>query len=170
MRVVDTEPGGKILGAADDVVLDNPNDVITSTDSLLPVSWSDTGQKVWNLEIEPDTGPKLYISDKLREHQEHIGGDAMFTGCVLPEVFRRILEYEVLSEDYDPEDDDTWFYEWRRWMGAVPELKEIANGLTDASDAVDRGPIIEELVSEFAAIRRNSFADNLVRSLADGRR
>ena len=168
LRVVEPHSDGRLLGLAAQIPLVNPSDLITEPDALLAVEWGNTGQEVWQLEIQRLDGPKLTISEKLRNYRERIAGDPMFYGCILPQVFRNILEFSVLDDDFDPDDDDSWFNEWLRWMSAVPELRHTTFLLTETKSLEDRERWINDTVAEFAAQRSNRFTDAVARTIAGG--
>ncbi len=168
IRVVDDASSGRMRGWSDGIPLENPADVINSSDSLLPSQWDDTGQEIWKIEVDESSGPILYLSRNLQEHQSRLNEDPMFTGCVVPNAFRRVLEAALRNPDdeFDPTDDESWFFEWRRWMSQEPELAKLEAELTLIDgEALDRW--IDDAVAAFARMRKHMFATK-VSSAYDG--
>ncbi len=164
IKVVDPSADARLLGLADNIPLVNPADVVGDPDGLLLVRWSDIGQQIWKLDFDPaaDGKPELLLSRRLREHEKKLSGDPMFRGCVLPEVFRRILEQAIIVYGYDADDDRSWFSDWIGWMRSVPSIGVQVDTLLDASGDYEKRSAIEDAVNEFADQRANSFLDKLL--------
>jgi hypothetical protein len=166
LRVVQATSTGQLLGLAENIPLVNPADVINSQDALLRVEFGDIGQEIWRTEPDPHNGPVLKISRDLRENRSQFANDPMFLGCVVPQVFRRVLEYALKEED-DPDvhDTDFWFHEWHRWMMVQPSLRPLASRIEDEIQSGDISSWIDETVEEFAKMRTNRFVSAVAATL-----
>ena len=167
------EPGstGLLLGLADTVKFVNPENIITRQDALLTVRWGDIGQEIWQMAYDPLDGPTLKLSKNLQESIKKFETDPMFVGCVVPQAFRRVLEYAILSEDdFDVHDDENWFHEWHRWMSSVNQLRPVASRLEgiDPNDEDELQNWIDEAVGDFSKMSTNRFVTQ-VSSLLNSR-
>ncbi len=161
LRVVEDGVGGRLLGLATDVKLTNPADLITERDALLPVEWADIGQEIWRMRYDESSGPTLLVSRVLQDNFTQISADPMFAGCIVPQAFRRVLEF-ALSDGDETDIDDSWFSEWHRWMLSLPGLSPLALRLEDELQRRDRiDEWIDESVDEFSKLSSNRFASKV---------
>ena len=168
-RVVEGESTGRLLGlTTQGIKLSNPSDLITERDALLPVQWEDTGQEVWRLKFDPTTGPTLYVSKGLKENFTQLASDPMFVACVVPQAFRRILDFALSSEDeQDLLEPDSWFHEWYRWMTSLSELKPLASQLEEGIDEDDLERWINDAVDGFSKMSNNRFVNTVATVLKE---
>ncbi len=161
-RVVEPHTTGRLLGLADHIPLTNPADVISKQDALLPVKWGETGQEIWRVKNDLLDGPILYISEGLRDNFTQFATDPMFTGCVVPQAFRNVLEYALLrDENIDLHDEESWFFQWKRWMMSLSELRPAALRLEDEFNNDNLNNWIDETVNDFAKMRSNRFVNTV---------
>ena len=165
-RVVEAETTGRLLGFAENILLVNPADLITEQDALLPVKWGQERQEIWWLECDQVLGPTLYISKDLHENFTQFASDPMFVGCVVPQAFRRILEFALSGDDeHDVHDPEMWFYEWYRWMMSLSDLRPIASRLDDGIEPDDLKTWIDDAVAKFSNMRSNRFVNTVSAAL-----
>ena len=161
-RVVESEASGRMLGISVPIPLANPADTISKQDALLPVKWGDTGQEIWRIDNIPIDGPTLYLSRALQDRYAQFAADPMFVACVVPQAFRRILEFALIDDDdTDVHEEDTWFNQWYRWMMAIPDMRRVASRLDDEIGNENLPDWIDEAVEVFAKMRSNRFVNTV---------
>ncbi len=143
-----SESVGKIYGFAN-VVLPTSEDNLGSTTSeikrsILPVVASENlRQKLFQLDIEHDTGPLLNINAFLNNKanpKSYLLEDKIMLGVILQSVVSEVFDYILASED-----EPTWFSDWRE----LCKNKKISLPTTVAQPE-DRRDLTRDIVDQFA--------------------
>ncbi|MFA5941562.1 MAG: hypothetical protein WC809_19610 [Sinimarinibacterium sp.] len=143
VRVVD-ESGdvGKILAAADGIRAVNDDD--DGRKSILPVKMMDLGEAIWNLEIDPHSGPLLALNNRLPSLADDIRSNPILQGAIVPHAVRQVLEYMLLDDEASPEAE--WVKDWHAFAAAINGGQEMADLLGDPDEI---RIVIAETVSLF---------------------
>jgi len=151
LKVVDRRKrAGLLLGVADQILPLRPDEDESRRQPLLPVHFTDLGDRVWRLDL--DDWPVLELNSRIEVIREVARSDEAFLALVYPEVVRRILRRAVITErQTDPEfDDSDWTTLWLRYACTLPEISPPP---ADASTA-EAEAWVEEAVEAFCRARR----------------
>jgi len=137
----------RILAQADRIRLDQDG----PRRSMLPLDPDPSlTNEVWRLEIDENTGPLIKVSTHLVRDRHALARSPAFLSLVLPEVFRRILNWAL--KDGLPGDDE-WDAPRGRWIsfgcGLLGQTSppEILDDRHEGDDARDKW--IDEVVDQF---------------------
>jgi hypothetical protein len=118
VKIVDESASvGRILAHASGIRPRNPEDEGPSRKSILPLCITDTGQEIWRLAYNPDSGPVLEISNKIVGLAARIKADPLLQGAIYPHALRVFLN-QFLGEN-EPETGLKWVDDWHRFLKAL---------------------------------------------------
>lgn len=143
VRIVDESASvGRILARADGIRPRNPEDDGPSRKSILPLCVTDTGQEIWRLAYNSDSGPVLEISNRIPGLAARIKTDPLLQGAIYPHAFRAFLN-QFLGEN-GPETELKWVADWHGFLKALtgrdlqedePDDDEVETFIDDAGKA-----------------------------------
>lgn len=136
----------RIVAAADRVLPQQTDHEDEERASLLPVEYSDLGERIWKLDLSGEW-PTLHLNRNF----EGIGTAARqgpeFFALVYPEVLRAVLQHILQEQRFDPDsDDDDWGTLWLRF--ACNELGQPRPPQADVESATVQ-EWIEQTVNAF---------------------
>lgn len=148
VKVVLREQGiGRILAAADKVRPEDSEREEEGRFSLLPVEYTDLGERIWLLDLESDW-PRLHLNSRVEGIREAARSGPEFLTLVYPEVFCSILTRILRDGEADPNsDDEDWRTLWLRF--ACRELGRPRPPRDNEDEDAEQW--IEEAVNAFCA-------------------
>ena len=133
---------GKILASAAGVRPRSDEDDGANRRALLPLVHRDLGERIWNVSLDPDSGPVLEISSKLSGLSSRLKTDPLLQGAIYPEAFRQVLRLVLDSDDTE---EDSWSTRWRTFLKTLTGIEEL--DFTD--DGEEESAFIDDAVSAF---------------------
>lgn len=113
VRVVDeSERIGRILAAANRL-RPSGDEGKAGRRSILPVRSADLGSQVWKVEVDPDDGPMLSVSNRVPSLKEELIANPVYAALILPHVLRVIVASIVARGAIDSQD---WAADWVTWV------------------------------------------------------
>jgi hypothetical protein len=128
----DAGAAAKLLAVADHIQPRRPEE--EREDSLLPVLPADLGGEVWKLDIDDD-GAILKVDRNLVPNPRSFVTDPTFVALVLPEVFRRILDWILQNTQVD--DDQRWGARWLVFAKSLPGVGDLPGPSDQPDDFVE---------------------------------
>lgn len=152
---------GLVLGRSSRIT---PRDPKGSVKSLLPISpRNDFGQEIWKLNFTDEEPVIFEINNSIEDLSELGLRDSKFRALVMPEVFRSILHYAIITDELDLTDfEDT---RWRGWINLakhyyraepVPKITSIS----DEAKKEEASRWIDAVVNAFANSPKVRAADS----------
>lgn len=113
LNVVDVSstPMGKIVASADGIRPIETDDGLISKKGILRTAWRDNEGLVWDLDLEDEGGPILYI-DRQADPDRALPSRTEFKALVYPEIMRRVLTRAVVDSPASSEDPENWASRW----------------------------------------------------------
>lgn len=134
---------GILLGVADRIRPQQPDEKPDPRIPLLPPKPDDLGEEVWRVEFS-SSATYLVINNRLPDWKETTR-DPNFRALVFPAAMRRILERILYIDEYtDTEDDHDWHSLWLRFASVLPGSGPIPRNRDGYDDW------IEDAVAAFA--------------------
>ena len=149
LKIVDnSQRHGLLIGVADKLVPLRPEEDDEQRLSLLPVDFSDLGERVWRLDLSD--WPVLELNRRIDGVAEAARSSGAFLGLVYPEVVRRVLHDIVIRQEVtDPDfDDSEWTSLWLRFAGELHGVGPPPAGVSEAAQT-ERLKWIEQAVEAF---------------------
>lgn len=143
VKVVDhTREFGALLAVADELTLHEQQDAPGTTIPILPVSFSDLGERIWNVDFGA-TGPMLELNSRIEDIAHVARRDDRFFALVYPAAVKEILTNILRVEQYAEDDEEHWAMQWFRWCRQFVETPP-------PGDRDEAAQWIEDVVSAFA--------------------
>lgn len=151
IKVVDDRQG-LLLAVADKLVPLRPEEDETRKQPLLPVEFTDLGERVWRLHVTD--WPVLELNRRIADVGEAARSADSFLALVYPEVVRQILHAVLFDEDQaDPDfDASDWTSLWLRYACALPGVEPPPQGIGEDA-AARKAQWIEQAVEAFCRAR-----------------
>jgi hypothetical protein len=131
IKIVDRElHQGKILASADRLrpAIEGEHE---GRRSIFPVEYRNLGQEVWQVEIDDDVGPTLFLNSKMPALVHRLHENPLLAGAVLPAAFRAVLVHLVHNLSEDDEDGAVWKTDWKRFCGEGLGVEDDPEDLED---------------------------------------
>jgi hypothetical protein len=149
-RVRVVQPPGaehhKLLGEADGIPFIKVGEANAATRPLLEPVPDALDQVLWKLDIESDP-PRLLVNKDAQPTWKEMARTSYFTSLVYPEVFRQLLTYTLITDQWSEEDEDSgWEADWVRFARNIGGLATPP----PVADREGRQAWIDEAVSAFA--------------------
>lgn len=145
LKVVDQSAEvGRLLAVADEITLSAIEEGSGDTVPLLPVNFTDLGNRIWNVDFSGATGPLLELNRNVEEIAHIARRDDRFFALVYPAAVKEILTYILVVERFEGDEEGEWWSDWLRWARQFSEAET-------PRDADEARQWIEDVVSTFAA-------------------
>jgi hypothetical protein len=123
-----------------------PNDRIP----LLPVVPVDLKNQFWKLSFDTsdDGRPLLEINRNIPDVFEMARNDIKFISLIYPTAFRGVLLRLLEEGDFDA-DDDSWIFQWNKFISSVLGIKNRPEMDSEGSISAEQEAWVDECVNEY---------------------
>jgi len=145
VKVVDEAHGaGRIVGVADGLTPQAPDQDAKKREPLVPLQIVDLGERVWRLSLQefPDGPVVLQVNSRIADIEHIAKHDRGFRTVVFPSILEQVLTYLLRIDEYDADDMQL---EVQKWFRFAAEL--VASAPPD--DPTLRDQWITDVVSAF---------------------
>jgi len=115
VKIVDAaDQNGKLLAEAHQLKALDPDEISSPKSGILRTAWRDNGGLVWDVDLNDEGGPILYIDQTADPHRD-LPRRIEFRALVYPEIIRKVLTEIIVNEPGSIEDTERWHYKWIRF-------------------------------------------------------
>jgi hypothetical protein len=107
-------PSGQLIAAAMGLRPIDPDEDEDKPKGILLTAWRENDGLVWELDLEYDQGPVLYI-DSRSDPSRDLPTRPEFRALVYPEIMRRVLMRVVGESPEESEEQGSWQQSWSRF-------------------------------------------------------
>lgn len=137
VKITDTSgTRGRLLAEAHQIQPVLPEDTPDRRVGILYTAWRNNDGLVWDLDLETDTGPTLYL-DQHADPFHELPARLEFKALVYPEIMRRVLT-QILGDDDSLEDPEGWQPKWARFPRSLGFTEPIPSDRESRDDWIDR--------------------------------
>ena len=115
---------------------------------LLPAEESPLEEQIWDIQIDPSSGPRLLVNSTVPGLLEQVRKEPLLRGAIVPEAVRRVIRYMLEEAD----EDASWFSDWQQLLE-----KQLGLGALDDVDRADESAIndyVDDAVKRFAEVSK----------------
>jgi hypothetical protein len=136
LKVVDvtSKPTGKILASALGVSPIDTDPSAISKKGILRTAWRDNEGLVWDLDLDDEGGPVLYIDSKA-DPDRALPSRIEFKALVYPEIMRRVLTHAIVESPASTDDPENWA---SRWATFPKDMFGFAEPVPESNDGTQR--------------------------------